>query len=87
MAGPGWQPAGVLDSTPRSWNETGEVVGRIARDPAAGELPGPLPVALALSRGDGRDGQRVAIIGDADGAIEDGILVLRIDLRPEDARD
>lgn len=27
-----------------------------------------------------------AIIGDADGAIEDGVLVLRVDLRPADQR-
>jgi hypothetical protein len=27
-----------------------------------------------------------AIIGDADGTIEDGVLVLRVDLRPPDAR-
>ena len=27
-----------------------------------------------------------AIIGDADGAVEDGFLVLRIDLRPADQR-
>lgn len=33
-----------------------------------------------------RDYQDYAIIGDAVGALEDGILVLRIDLRPEDQR-
>jgi hypothetical protein len=33
------------------------------------------------------DFQDFAIIGDASGAIEDGILVLRIDLRPPEARD
>jgi hypothetical protein len=27
-----------------------------------------------------------AIIGDADGTIEDGVLVLRVDLRPPEAR-
>jgi hypothetical protein len=32
------------------------------------------------------DFQDFAIIGDATGAIEDGILVLRIDLRPPDQR-
>lgn len=29
------------------------------------------------------DYQDFAIVGDADGAIEDGILVLRVDLRPK----
>lgn len=33
------------------------------------------------------DYQDFAIIGDAEGAIEDGILTLRVDLRPDDARD
>ena len=33
------------------------------------------------------DFQDFAIIGDATAAIEDGILVLRVDLRPPEARD
>ena len=33
------------------------------------------------------DYQDFAIIGDADAAIEDGFLVLRVDLRPPDQRD
>ena len=32
------------------------------------------------------DFQDFAIIGDADGVIEDGVLVLRVDLRPPAAR-
>jgi hypothetical protein len=32
------------------------------------------------------DYQDFAILGDATGRIEDGFLVLRVDLRPEDAR-
>ncbi|HZA86570.1 MAG TPA: hypothetical protein VE466_06800 [Acidimicrobiales bacterium] len=31
------------------------------------------------------DYQDFAIIGDADGTVEDGVLVLRVDLRPPDA--
>jgi hypothetical protein len=31
------------------------------------------------------DYQDFAIIGDADGTVEDGVLVLRVDLRPSDA--
>ncbi len=30
-----------------------------------------------------RDFQDFAIIGDAEGAVEDGVLVLRVDLRPK----
>jgi hypothetical protein len=33
-----------------------------------------------------RDFQDFAIIGDAEASMEDGVLVLRIDLRPPDAR-
>jgi hypothetical protein len=33
------------------------------------------------------DYQDFAMLGDAEGAIEDGILVLRVDLRPPDAQD
>jgi hypothetical protein len=33
------------------------------------------------------DFQDFAIVGDAQGAIEDGVLVLRVDLRPPDQRD
>ena len=33
-----------------------------------------------------KDFMDFAIIGDADGAIEDGVLVLRVDLRPPDQR-
>jgi hypothetical protein len=32
------------------------------------------------------DFQDFAIIGDAEGTIDDGVLVLRVDLRPPDAR-
>ena len=32
------------------------------------------------------DFQDFAIVGDAEGSIEDGILTLRVDLRPPDAR-
>jgi hypothetical protein len=32
------------------------------------------------------DFQDFAIVGDAEGAVEDGILVLRVDLRPPDQR-
>jgi hypothetical protein len=33
------------------------------------------------------DFQDFAIIGDADASLEDGVLTLRVDLRPADARD
>jgi len=57
-----WRARILLQSSPRSWNETGLLQGVIQRDPQQGEVAGPLPLALALERGD----QRVAVIGDGD---------------------
>lgn len=65
---PGWTLAGFLATGPDSWNETGRIQGRIARDEVVGEQPGPLPVVLALTRPVGEEGrvQRVLIVGDGD---------------------
>ena len=60
--GAAWKATVLLRTGPRSWNETGNLKGTIQRDPVSGEEPGPLPLALLLSRGD----QQVAVIGDAD---------------------
>lgn len=59
----GWKVVGRLDSSPRSWNETGELHGRIARDPDLGEQAGPLSVGLALQRDSDGIGQRLLLIG------------------------
>ena len=47
---PGWRLATTLATGELSWNETGPVRGEIARDDSAGEAPGPLALALALTR-------------------------------------
>ena len=59
-----WTASPVLQTGPRSWNETGRLKGSISRDPAAGEKRGPLTLALALESGKGH--QRVLIAGDGD---------------------
>jgi hypothetical protein len=61
------------------------------RDRAAAVKQRPLPPVAGAERQRfieqaQTDYQDFAIIGDADGAIEDGVLVLRIDLRPPAAR-
>jgi hypothetical protein len=45
-----WLMAAALQTGALSWNETGPVRGKISPDPAAGEQPGPLSVALLLIR-------------------------------------
>jgi len=60
--GDDWTSTTLVDSSPASWNETGEVRGEVARDADAGETSGPLAIGVALERGD----QRVAVFGDAD---------------------
>ena len=57
-----WTTTVLLASSGASWNETGEVRGDIRRDAAAGESAGPLPLAVALERGE----QRIVVVGDGD---------------------
>jgi hypothetical protein len=61
------------------------------RDRAAAVKQRPLPPVAGAERQRfieqaQTDFQDFAIIGDADGTVEDGVLVLRIDLRPPAAR-
>jgi hypothetical protein len=57
-----WQLQGRLSSSPRSWNETGELRGQIARDPELDERAGPLDVVLALHK-TGAERQRLVLVG------------------------
>lgn len=47
---PGWQLAATLATGNESWNETGPVRGEVSRNQGTGEQPGPLPVAMVLTR-------------------------------------
>lgn len=68
LGAPGWTVATPLSTLENSWNETGLVQGEISRDAARGEQPGPLPLALVLTRPtpDATGEQRVLIVGDGD---------------------
>ena len=56
-----WRLHERLQSSPRSWNETGDLRGQIARDPALGEQAGPLTVGVLLQRASGAPG--AALVG------------------------
>jgi ABC-type uncharacterized transport system involved in gliding motility auxiliary subunit len=66
---PNFAATPILRSSERSWTEAGPVAGDIRYDGDAGEIPGPLDVALALTRLSPRPDraeQRVAVVGDGD---------------------
>lgn len=64
----GWTAATPIETQKNSWNETGPIRGDVMREEFLGELPGPLPLALALSRPAPRHPgeQRVLVLGDGD---------------------
>jgi len=46
----GWRSVATLRSSAMSWNETGELTGRLRHDANLGEQTGPLTLAVALER-------------------------------------
>ncbi len=68
VAAEGWTLATQLRTGTGTWNETGPIRGELSRDAVAGEQPGPLAVALALTRPSprGQGEQRVLVVGDGD---------------------
>ncbi|EGV31273.1 ABC-type uncharacterized transport system [Thiorhodococcus drewsii AZ1] len=67
-AAPGWTLSTFLSTGSQSWNETGQLEGKIIRDEVVGEQAGPLAVVLGLTRNlPGSDQQqRVLVVGDGD---------------------
>jgi hypothetical protein len=61
-----WQIIPLLQTQTRSWNETGPLSGEIVRDPAVGEVAGPLTIGYVLWRKLEQGEQRLAVIGDGD---------------------
>ncbi len=66
-----WQATPLMVTHNRSWNETGELKGKITQNDQGGERPGPLNVGFSLTRSlQEEDGelhtQRVVVVGDAD---------------------
>lgn len=60
-----WQLKARLQSSPRSWNEIGELRGQLARNPELGEQAGPLTIALALQHDRTEGPQRMVIVGNS----------------------
>jgi hypothetical protein len=58
-----WRRVGRLQSSARSWNETGDLRGQIARDPGLGEQAGPLTIGVALQPLVDPQAGRIAIVG------------------------
>ena len=66
-----WQAVPLLVTQARSWNEIGELEGKISQGDQAGEIAGPLTLGYSLERSlQNEDGslrtQRVIVSGDAD---------------------
>jgi len=72
-----WQHSVILQTTPRSWSETGELTGQIELNPES-DVPGPLTIGVAMTRDvetspidSSQDKrvtrkQRIVVIGDGD---------------------
>jgi hypothetical protein len=61
-----WESTAFLLSLAESWNETGDLQGRVKFDKQAGESPGPLSIGIALTRPNDELTQRIAVVGDSD---------------------
>lgn len=86
-AAAGWTVSTPLNTQKNSWNETGPIRGNVRREADLGERPGPLPLALALTRPapEGTGEQRVLVLGDGDflsnaqlGVAGNRVLALRL---------
>jgi len=66
-----WEAVPLMVTQPRSWNETGEIKGKISQGDQADETAGPLTIGYSLTRSlQQEDGelqtQRIVVTGDAD---------------------
>ncbi|HHJ34370.1 MAG TPA: ABC transporter [Gammaproteobacteria bacterium] len=62
-----WQAEALFSSFGKSWSETGSLSEDMVFDSSAGDVAGPITIAVALHRTTGNiKSQRVAVIGDSD---------------------
>lgn len=62
---PGWHVARLIHSSEHAWSETGRLEGSVGYDEGR-DYPGPLPLALALTRELADREQRIVVFGDGD---------------------
>jgi len=60
-----WKAVDLIRSDAEAWLETGPLRGEVGYDPA-GDVRGPLALAVALERPAGERSQRVVVVGDGD---------------------
>ena len=61
-----WKYTPLLSSGEGSWLETAELSGEVRPDYTSGDLPGPLSLAMTLTRNMQQKEQRIVVIGDSD---------------------
>ena len=57
-----WQARVMIDTSPTAWSAVGPL-GKVARFRKGRDIPGPLNIAVALTRGRAKRQQRIAIVG------------------------
>ncbi|OOZ36774.1 GldG family protein [Solemya velesiana gill symbiont] len=62
----GWLRTPLLNTLPRTWNETSPTKGEVTHNPEQGEQAGPLTIGYALTRNHEKGEQRIVLIGDGD---------------------
>jgi hypothetical protein len=62
---PGWQVTRLIQSSEHAWSETGVLAGNVGYEEGR-DYPGPLPLALALTREVADREQRLVVFGDGD---------------------
>ena len=61
-----WTYAPLLSTEDQTWLEVGELSGEVTRDFTTGDLPGPMSLAMSMTRPLAERQQRIIVMGDSD---------------------
>ncbi|PWQ96697.1 GldG family protein [Leucothrix arctica] len=61
-----WTYAPLLTTEDQTWLEVGELSGEVTRDFTTGDLPGPMSLAMSMTRQLADKAQRIVVMGDSD---------------------